>query len=153
MFISHRGNLIGRNPALENSPAYIDQAIKSGFHVEIDVWATDDSSVWLGHDKAEHHMFPEFLTSRREVLICHAKTVESLYVLKDLGMHCFYHEDPSPVTMTSWGSVWCAPSTITSSYSVVCVNDPYTYNYDLIVAGIYSDYIKIIKKNFEDNKI
>ncbi len=35
--ISHRGNLDGPIPERENSPDYIDQAIKWGFVVEIDI--------------------------------------------------------------------------------------------------------------------
>ena len=37
IFISHRGNLNGKNKKLENTPKYIIEAIKKGYHVEIDI--------------------------------------------------------------------------------------------------------------------
>ena len=37
IFISHRGNLSGPNPKLENSINYINEALKK-FDVEIDLW-------------------------------------------------------------------------------------------------------------------
>ena len=37
-FISHRGNLYGPNPKLENKPTYIIEALKMGFDVEVDVF-------------------------------------------------------------------------------------------------------------------
>ena len=43
ILISHRGNINGRIPDLENSPDYIDAAIKLGYDVEVDVWFYNDS--------------------------------------------------------------------------------------------------------------
>jgi len=37
IFIAHRGNIGLANSKKENSPEYIDEAIKAGFDVEIDV--------------------------------------------------------------------------------------------------------------------
>ena len=53
IFISHRGNLDGLNPDRENSPDYIDEAIKLGFDVEVDV-RTKDGQLWLGHDEPQY---------------------------------------------------------------------------------------------------
>jgi hypothetical protein len=47
-FISHRGNLSGRNPESENSPSYINMALKLGYDVEVDVWYID-GKWYLGH--------------------------------------------------------------------------------------------------------
>ena len=41
--ISHRGNLEGRKPELENNPEYIDEALSKGYDVEIDVWWSGNS--------------------------------------------------------------------------------------------------------------
>jgi glycerophosphoryl diester phosphodiesterase len=41
LLISHRGNISGPQPKLENTVAYIEQAINQGFDVEIDVWFQD----------------------------------------------------------------------------------------------------------------
>ena len=37
IYISHRGNTNGKNPARENTKSYIDEAIAKGFDVEIDI--------------------------------------------------------------------------------------------------------------------
>jgi hypothetical protein len=38
ILISHRGNINGRIEGLENTPNYIQDAIKLGYDVEIDLW-------------------------------------------------------------------------------------------------------------------
>ena len=47
--IAHRGNLHGPNPDKENSTDYINEAIESGYNVEIDVWFINNKW-YLGHD-------------------------------------------------------------------------------------------------------
>ena len=39
--ISHRGNILGRKKQLENNPNYIENTLKLGYDVEIDVWSVD----------------------------------------------------------------------------------------------------------------
>ena len=43
LFISHRGNLHGPNPVLENTISYIDKALQDGFASEVDVIDYDDN--------------------------------------------------------------------------------------------------------------
>jgi hypothetical protein len=50
IYISHRGNVDGKKPHLENKPEYIDEAISLGYDVEIDVWCID-GGLMLGHDE------------------------------------------------------------------------------------------------------
>ena len=149
MFISHRGNLNGRSSEFENSPSFIENAISCGFHVEVDLWSFNNM-FWLGHDNPTYLIQNEFLLKHIDALICHAKSPETLIALRTLNraIHCFYHDDPSPVTLTSRGYIWSAPGQQYSSHSILCVNDPYTYNYDLntIIAGIFSDNIATIEQ-------
>ena len=49
IYISHRGNINGKNIEMENTPEYIDAAINSGYDVEIDIWVHGDR-LFLGHD-------------------------------------------------------------------------------------------------------
>ena len=42
--ISHRGNINGVNPKLENTKEYVDLAIDKGYSVEIDVWYSNGFS-------------------------------------------------------------------------------------------------------------
>ena len=46
IYIAHRGNIRGPNPERENSPDYIDEAIQSGYYVEVDV-RMDAIPVWI----------------------------------------------------------------------------------------------------------
>ena len=48
--ISHRGNTKGKIKTLENTPEYIDQTLKMGYDVEIDLWVIDNM-LFLGHNK------------------------------------------------------------------------------------------------------
>ena len=50
ILISHRGNILGRKKQLENNPNYIDNALKLGYDVEVDVWSID-KQFYLGHDE------------------------------------------------------------------------------------------------------
>jgi hypothetical protein len=105
--ISHRGNISGPDTALENNPAYIAEALKLGFDVEIDVWYTGNG-FYLGHDDPMYNVDQTFLLN--EKLWCHAKNLRALYQLMEIGAHCFWHEQDR-VTITSRGYVWCYPNT------------------------------------------
>ena len=53
IFISHRGNLTGKNPEMENKPSYISDALNQGYHCEVDVWFVDNKFM-LGHDEPKY---------------------------------------------------------------------------------------------------
>ena len=78
---AHRGNLFGPKPELENTPDYIDQAIKFGFKVEVDVWLKEDGNLYLGHDKPDTLVSFEYLLIRHDNLLIHAKNIEALLYL------------------------------------------------------------------------
>lgn len=103
--ISHRGNLTGKNLEKENNPIYIEEAIKEGFDVEIDVWYKD-KNFWLGHDIPQYIVNLNWLKSFP--LWCHAKNPDALkYMLKE-NLHCFWHQDDL-YTLTSKKVPWCYP--------------------------------------------
>jgi len=142
--ISHRGNLNGSIPEMENRPDYILSAIRSGFSVEVDVWYVD-GNLKLGHD------LPQYDTSigwlRQRPLWCHAKNAGALEVLLFENMHCFWHEQDS-YTLTSQGIPWCYPghwmaggvTVVQDKYEIankivsgknifgICVEDPNAWN-------------------------
>ena len=70
ILISHRGNINGPRKELENKPQYIENALKLGYDVEIDVWSID-RVFYLGHDKPQYEVSRWFL--HNEKLWCHAK--------------------------------------------------------------------------------
>jgi hypothetical protein len=38
IYISHRGNINGKNIERENSPEYILETLNKGYDVEVDIW-------------------------------------------------------------------------------------------------------------------
>ena len=48
LFISHRGNLIGKDESLENNPNQIEKVLSRGFDCEVDLHKGKE--LYLGHD-------------------------------------------------------------------------------------------------------
>ena len=104
-FISHRGNVAGKNPDLENEPSYLIQATHVSTYVELDVWLIGNQ-FYTGHDFPQYPVDLEFLKNPK--FICHAKNLEALICLIANRLHCFWHENDSYV-LTSYGAVWKYP--------------------------------------------
>ena len=75
--ISHRANIFGPNPLLENHPDQIDKCIKLGYDVEVDVRLINDS-FYLGHDSPDHCVSLEWINERKSNLWIHCKNLNSL---------------------------------------------------------------------------
>jgi hypothetical protein len=141
--ISHRGNIDGPNPALENSINYILTAIKKGYDVEIDVWYIDDK-IYLGHDKPQYAIPLYFLKSNKERLWCHAKNIDALKLMIEEGIHCFWHQGDD-VTITSKGYIWTHSDTdYFTDKSVACWIDAKGDQPDNVF-GICSDYCSLVR--------
>jgi|APSaa5957512622_1039677.scaffolds.fasta_scaffold176461_2 glycerophosphoryl diester phosphodiesterase len=108
IIIAHRGNIAGPNPARENHPDYITEAVERGYHVEVDVWYTKTGELFLGHDMPQYEVSPEFLTNDK--FFCHAKNIDALNFLVKREINCFSH-DKDPVVLTSQGKLWMFPGT------------------------------------------
>ena len=150
IYISHRGNIHGPKPELENTPEYIDAAIAQGFDVEIDLWATEDG-LFLGHDEPQYSVELAWLQKRSKKLWVHCKNYLALGICRDSKLHCFFH-NTDDYTMTSSGYVWAFPGKPIASHSCIMVM-PETHsdikNLDLgEYAGVCSDYIKKIHMPF-----
>jgi hypothetical protein len=102
-FISHRGNMRGPNPARENAPDYIDEAIVAGFQVEVDLRRIG-SDWFLGHDFPQYQVDKKWLDERKGDLLLHLKDFNSLKY-KDKSWHFFCHSN-DPFTFTSQGYRW-----------------------------------------------
>jgi hypothetical protein len=145
-YISHRGNLIGPYPDLENRPDYIQNALNSGFECECDVrW--QDGEWWLGHDHPQYKVGGEFLVQKG--LWIHAKNTEALIRLKQfVGLNYFWHETDA-YTLTSQGYIWAYPGS-ELTHQTICVMpenaDPmYSKDEKAKCLGICSDYIILEK--------
>jgi hypothetical protein len=104
IIFSHRGNTKGPT-GYENHRSQITAALQAGFHVEVDVRYID-KQWYLGHDAPISSIAPSLLLDPR--IVCHAKSLDALYALLDLGAHCFWHQEDS-VTLTSLNLVWAHP--------------------------------------------
>lgn len=139
LLISHRGNLNGPDPSVENTPGQIELVISKGIQVEIDIILLD--GVWfLGHDLPQYRIDQSFLKKHESHLWCHAKNIEALEKLKDIGLHCFWHENDR-YTLTSKGIIWAYPNYYTSNGVLVLPDKTFmnTYRYAYKVYGVCVD--------------
>ena len=138
ILISHRGNISGPDFEKENHPDYITAAKNLGFNVEIDVWFIN-KSFYLGHDAPAYKVESWFLQD--EKFWCHAKNIDALKEMLDLGAHCFWHQEDS-VTLTSQGHIWTYPNMYLTPRSVcVLTNNSQLTNAEQNCYGICSDWI------------
>lgn len=103
--ISHRGNLDGPIPGMENDPGYIEEAIKNGYDVEIDVRLIP-MGMYLGHDILDYKITLQWLLDRRDSLWVHAKDFESLDLLLSKGLRVFYHQREKHTIIGNTQLIW-----------------------------------------------
>ena len=143
IYISHRGNLKGRNVERENQPEYIDEAINAGFDVEIDMWWVDGKT-YLGHDGPQYEVDDKWLSQRADKLWVHCKNVELLNWVRSTILHYFWHEEDT-LTLTSKQYVWVYPGKQPVIGSIAVM--PEIHN-DKIkkCAGVCSDFVEDYRK-------
>jgi hypothetical protein len=141
IFISHRGNVNGPNQARENAPDYIDEAIKAGFIVEIDLRVVGES-LFLGHDYPQYEVSRAWLSDRCNDLLIHVKDAEALKRISP-NWHFFCHSS-DPFTRTSWGHIWVHDLSIAPDKSCIVplmtMNLLAAYPHKQNVHAICSDY-------------
>ena len=144
-FISHRGNTLGPDISKENSVDYINDAIKKGYDVEIDVWF-EKENFYLGHDKPTYLVEDKYLLNKK--LWCHSKNLDSLINLKKIGAHYFWHENDE-YTLTSKGYIWTYPGKNLSNESICVLPEWHKeIKLDYKFKGICSDYIERYKNEY-----
>lgn len=142
VLISHRGNIDGVNQNFENQPNYIDDAIKAGYDVEVDIWYIGDK-LYLGHDTADYQVDIDWLEKRRFKLWIHCKNHPALELLLESHLHYFWHEEDD-VTITSKGIIWAHPKIKPLDNSIAVL--PERHNWPTgDCLGVCSDYIKHYK--------
>jgi len=106
--ICHRGNTAGPNPENENNPSVVDDCIRQGYDVEIDLWF-DNSGLYLGHDKPTYSVTMAYLNLHKSNLWIHCK---NLFACSEIhmqsGLNYFLHEGDDYV-LTSKRYVWTYP--------------------------------------------
>lgn len=147
IYISHRGNLNGKKPHLENKQEYIDDALDMGFDVEVDVWYID-GIFWLGHDGPQYKIDFDWLDNRSHRLWVHCKNKEVVeYFIENdyqtANINWFWHEEDTMV-LTSFNYVWVYPGKQPVKKSIAVM--PEIYKDDISQClGICSDVIKKYK--------
>lgn len=144
--ISHRGNINGRIPEVENHPDYIDDTILLGYDVEIDVWMMN-GKIFLGHDNPQYEITIDWINGRNHCLWVHCKNVEILEFLNKLNsnINYFWHETDT-VTLTSKNYIWAYPGKQPIKNSIAVMPELNQENTTECV-GICSDFINNYKTN------
>lgn len=151
IFISHRGNLNGVQKEFENLPSFIDNAIKLGFDVEIDL-RTYKNKLFLGHDEPQYEISLEWILKRKKHIWIHAKDFNSLYLLSKINKKIIYfaHQNDD-YTLISNGMIWCHNYNI--SLNKKCIIPLITLDQinnfvDKKFYGVCSDYVVYSKEKF-----
>jgi len=97
LLISHRGNVSGSDPSLENNPDHIDRIIVGmEMNVEIDLYVFDQQEMYLGHDQPQYGIDFKWLYTRRNN--CPVND----------HFNYFWHQIDN-FTLTSKGYIWAYP--------------------------------------------
>lgn len=148
ILISHRGNTNGLNPKRENSPEYIDEAIKFGYNVEIDVRLIE-SKLYLGHDTPDHEISLEWLLNRKSYLWIHTKNYNALSYLIDKDVRTFFHKGEDHVIINNCNLIWSHALndlSLNSSNSIIPLlseEEMKGFNQDIKIHGICSDFVDL----------
>lgn len=110
VIISHRGNTSQINSEQENSPNYIDEAIKTGFQVEVDVRFID-KKWYLGHDGADYKVSLDWMKKRSGHIWFHIKNQEGLLALSKIDSVSplywkYFWQQNDDYALTSTGHIW-----------------------------------------------
>jgi len=135
--ISHRGNINGPNPEMENDPRYIENTLARGYNVEVDVWSKG-SDFYLGHDNPQSQVSEMFL--KHGSIWCHAKDIKTFHKLIEIGAHCFSH-DQDEVALTTKGYLWSTYGKDMTDKSI-CVMPPRNVELPKNIVGVCSDYVE-----------
>ena len=147
ILISHRGNINGIIPEAENRIDYIEDALRMGYNVEIDI-RDKDGKLYLGHDKPQYPLDIDWLEQHYTKLWLHCKDLTVIQKLNELDrigvyLNYFWHETDT-VTITSKGYLWAYPGKQPIKNSIAVL--PELNNDDVSqCSGVCSDYISRYK--------
>lgn len=140
IWVSHRGNINGSNPSMENNPEYIKQTLNAGFDVEVDAWIESDG-LYLGHDAPIYKIDKYFLQNQK--IWTHCKNVITyLELSKFSNINCFFQNDEE-IVATTRGYFWAhSKCMIWNNKTIVTKLDSRNWGAPENVFGICSDYIE-----------
>ena len=152
--ISHRANLNGIEPSLENKPEQIDKCINLQYDVEVDVrYDPLTKTFWLGHDKPQYEIDLKWLNDRHEYLWIHCKNINCLYEFtkyESFVNEYFWHQEDD-FTLTNNNFIWTYPGKFLTSKSILVMPewntkiDDFNLLKNIDCYGICTDYPEILK--------
>lgn len=145
--ISHRGNIDGIKPELENNPEYIQAAINLGYDVEIDIRLVN-GELFLGHDLPDYKITLEWLKSVSDNVWVHTKNFESLsYLIEFSWVRIFYHKLENHTIISNSSVIWSHNLSDANENSIIPLLSSSDINNWIPkkVYGICSDFIKQLK--------
>ena len=140
--ISHRGNINGPDPDMENTIEAIFIAIGKGYDVEIDIWVID-GIIYFGHDEPKSIIDYFIINKIGKHGWFHCKNIEALlfFINNYSDLNYFWHDNDA-YTLTSSGYIWTYPGKdITEKSIIVDLAIPRLCEYTYIPYGICSDYV------------
>lgn len=150
LFISHRGNLSGKNKVFENCLTTIKNVIETGYIAEIDLWY-NDNFFYLGHDNPENLIEYDFLKLYSNKLLIHCKNDEALFKLKNDPDFEFFTHTEDQFTLSSKNTILVNPFVKTNHRDcILMMPEMSSYNLDEILKfkGIVSDNIKFYENHY-----
>jgi hypothetical protein len=141
ILISHRGNIDGAFPKMENQPFYVNKALKLGYDVEIDVWLINNK-FYLGHDEPQYNISINWLNNISHKLWIHCKNINVIEFFNRYGynLNYFWHEN-DVMTLTSKKYLWVYPGNQPIKNSIAVMPELFDDDTSQCL-GICSDYIK-----------
>ena len=141
ILISHRGNINGRIEEAENRPDYIEDTIRLGYEVEIDIWVIE-GTFHLGHDEPQYPVSLNWLYERKDKLWIHCKNIEAIEWFNSLyGTYNYFWHDTDTVTLTSKNYIWAYPGKQPIKNSIAVLPELFNDN-TINCLGICSDFIQ-----------
>jgi hypothetical protein len=149
IYIAHRGLYQGPNTDKENHPDQISEALKKGYHVEVDVRVVN-KKLFLGHDEPTYQVKENFFQDRRFWI--HCKNIEALYFFttnNNFNYNYFWHENDQ-YTLTSKKYIWTYPGKDLTDVSIMVMPEYVDVTLEntknVTCYGICSDYVEKIKE-------
>lgn len=149
--ISHRGNLEGLTPSRENSPSFIDEAIKHGYDAEVDL-RIKDGLLFFGHDEPQYEVSEVWLHQRRKSLWIHAKDYEAFFWLHSKGdTYQYFWHSKDEYTIISNGLIWCHDIKNHNEKCIIpLLSDKQIKEHERIEAyGVCTDYVFNLEKKLK----
>jgi hypothetical protein len=144
ILISHRGNISGRIEEAENRPDYIEDTIRLGYDVEVDVWVIE-GTFHLGHDEPQYPVSLHWLYEKKDKLWIHCKNIEAVEWFNSLfATYNYFWHDTDTVTLTSKNYIWAYPGKQPISNSIAVLPELFSDDVSQCL-GICSDFIQNYK--------